>query len=252
MGDHAAAPALLSEARTQQLLAAAQNGDFYAKEQLIEANMRLVGSIVRRFRRDNDNAEDLFQVGCIGLLKAIDKFDFSYGVCFSTYAVPLVMGEIRRYLRDDALITVGRGLKERAAAVQRMRRELAARQGMEPTTAQVAQALQLSEEQVAQALDIYRPPLSLSQPLDGGDGTLTVGERLGGDGSFDSERIIESLSLRRLLAELPERLRLIIGRRYFQQRTQAEVARELGVSQVQVSRLEKQALQKIRARLEEE
>ncbi|MEG1997720.1 MAG: sigma-70 family RNA polymerase sigma factor, partial [Clostridiales bacterium] len=161
---------LLPEDKTRLLLKMAQQGDFHAKETLVSANLRLVHSIVRRYATLGHDADDLFQVGCIGLLKAVEKFDLSYAVCFSTYAVPLIMGEIRRYIRDDGPISVSRTMKERAILVEKTRRQLLHQYQKEPTLKQVAEYLDLSLEQVIAATQAMRPLISLHEPHEHQDG----------------------------------------------------------------------------------
>ncbi len=243
---------LLPEDKTRILLQMAQSGDFYAKEALISANLRLVHSIVRRYAALGHDGEDLFQVGCIGLLKAVEKFDLSYPVCFSTYAVPLIMGEIRRYIRDDGPISVSRTLKERAVLVEKTRKELLRQYQKEPTLQQVAEELQLSLEQVVAATQAVRPLISIHEPHEHQDGSATeLVERLRDLTLADDDSLLERLDIDQLLAKLPERWAHIIKRRYFQDWTQAEVARELNVSQVQISRLEKKALRLLRQNIGE-
>lgn len=237
----------LPEEETRLLIAAAQHGDFAAKERLAAANARLVRSIARRFAISGRDPDDLYQVGCIGLLKAIDKFDFHYDVCFSTYAVPLIMGEIRRFLRDDGPLTVSRSLKERALLLERKRRELRRLWGAEPELWQLAEACELSEEQALAALEAMRPPLSIQEMrYRSDDASVSVGELLPDARAEFDARLVDSIDLRRYIDALPPRLALVIRGRYFEECTQTELAARLGVSQVQVSRLEKQALAMIR------
>lgn len=242
----------LPEEEARRLLAAAHRGDYQAREQLCAANMRLVRSIARRFAYSGHDPEDLFQVGCIGLLKAIDKFDESYPVCFSTYAVPLIMGEIRRALRDDTPIKISRQLKERAALVEKQRRELYQREGKEPLLRTLAEATGLSQEQVVTALEAVQPPLSIQEPRYGPSGDAISLEETLPDQELDiGDQLVDKLTLLALVEELPERLAYVLRCRYFADRTQADLAREMGISQVQVSRLEKKALSLIRERLTE-
>ncbi len=239
--------ALLPEDKTRELLQLAQNGDFYAKEALIKANLRLVHSIVHRYASLGHDTEDLFQVGCLGLIKAVDKFDLNYPVCFSTYAVPLIMGEIRRYIRDNGPISVSRTLKERAAAVEKTRKALYRSLQQEPTLSQIAAALDLPLEQVIMAVQSSRPLISIHEPHQHQDGSSSeLLARLKDMTLAEDETILEKLDVERLLAALPPRWSHILKRRYYQDWTQAEVAREMGVSQVQISRLEKKALRQLR------
>lgn len=246
------ADGLLTEEESRELLLAAREGDMRARERLCVANMRLVRSIVRRFAFSGRDQEDLFQVGCIGLLKAIDKFDLSYEVCFSTYAVPLIMGEIRRYLRDDTPVKVSRQLKERAALLEKHRRELYQAAGQEPLLQAVAESAGLTQDQAMAALMAMQPPLSIHEAHYGPSGDGTSLEECLSDRELDlGDQLIDKLTLLKLLEELPERLAYILRCRYFSDRTQADLALELGVSQVQVSRLEKKALAMIREMLTE-
>ena len=236
----------ITEEETQNLLLAAQAGDFAARERLCGAHMGLVGSIVRRFRSSGRERDDLFQVGCLGLLKSIDRFDPSYQVCFSTYAVPVIMGEIRRYLRDDAPLKVSRQLKERALLIDRCRSQLYQQSGQEPELSQVAEACRLSRQEVVAALDAVRPPISLQEPRSNQKGDcLELGETICSQLEI-GDTVLDRLTLVRLLEALPERLSYILRCRYFAERTQSDLALELGVSQVQISRLEKKALSLLR------
>ena len=236
---------IISEEETRRLLEQAQKGDFRAREQLAAAHQRLIGSIVRRFLISGREREDLYQVGCIGLLKAIDRFDPAHGVCFSTYAVPLIMGEIRRYLRDDSALSVSRGLKELYLLMERKRRELAAEWGEEPELWQLAEACGSTPEQIMAAREAARPPLSINETPAGGD-SPAIGRLLSAEVPGGPDLIEDSLDLGHALSALPERLRFVIEQRYFRERTQREVAELLGVSQVQVSRLERRALGELR------
>lgn len=233
-----------------ELIALAQKGDFCAKEKLAENNFALVNSIVRRFTDLGHDRDDLFQVGCIGLLKAIDKFDFNYGVCFSTYAVPLIMGEIRRYLRDDRPIGISRGLKERAMFVERKRRELRQSLGREPELQVLADDCALPREQVLAATEAMRPLISISDMLLDNQGERERKEDTLSQLSVDdNEQMVERLNMAKMLEELPDRLAYILRGRYFEEKTQAALARELSLSQVQISRLEKKALSLIKEKM---
>lgn len=234
---------LISEEETRRLLALAQGGDHGARERLASAHQRLIGSIVRRFLISGREREDLYQVGCIGLLKAIDRFDLDQGVCFSTYAVPLIMGEIRRFLRDDAPLNVSRSLKELHILMERKRRELTAEWGREPELWQLAEACHSTPEQIVAAEEANRPPLSINEARPGPQGEgAAISRVLAAPSPGGADGIEDQLDLEQGLTALPERLRFIIEQRYFQERTQREVAELLGVSQVQVSRLERRAL----------
>ncbi|MBR5429117.1 MAG: sigma-70 family RNA polymerase sigma factor [Firmicutes bacterium] len=236
----------LSEEETRRLLRRARQGDRAARERLTLAHQGLIGSIVRRFLISGRERDDLYQVGCIGLLKAIDRFDPGYGVCFSTYAVPLIMGEIRRYLRDDAALSVSRGLKELYALLERKRRELTAAWGSEPELWQLAEACHSLPEQLVAAQEAARPPLSINGTADGSPAEAALSRLPAPEPAGGPDRIEDRLDLRSGLEALPPRLQFVIEQRYFRERTQREIAARLGVSQVQVSRLEQKALRELR------
>lgn len=235
----------------EELAAQARAGDAAARSCLIERNINLVHSIVGRFVARGEEPEDLFQVGCIGLIKAAERFDASFGTRFSTYAVPLVIGEIKRYLRDTGPIKVSRRLKEVAGQAQRMEARLSIELGRAPTVNEVAAALELPAAEVIEALDSSHAPVSLQEAVFEDDGEpITLMDQV----SLESGEAgwFAGVSVRRALAELPERDRKILYLRFFQEKTQTEVAQMLGVSQVQISRLEKSALLKIREHLGDE
>jgi len=237
---------VLSEAETEALLLCLRAGDTAAREQLFVGHARLVYSIVARFLNSGHDPEDLFQIGSIGLLKAIDKFDLSYGVKFSTYAVPLIIGEIRRFLRDDGLIKVSRSLKETASKLRHAQESLRRDLGREPTLKEVAQLLDISEDLALSALESMRAPSSLEELVHQDEGQpIYLVDRIKQPETEEDGRVLR-LALRQLLSSLPKREQHILAARYFQQKTQAEVATELGISQVQVSRLEKAILQRLR------
>lgn len=221
-------------------------GDTAAREAFIRGNLRLVLSIVQRFALRGENMDDLFQVGCVGLIKAIDNFRTDLGVKFSTYACPMIIGEIRRYLRDNNAIRVSRSLRDTAYKAFQVRNTLAARNGAEPTVDQIAAEMGLGSADVAFALDAVQDPISLSQPIyqDGGD-ALYVIDSIADERSSD-ERWLTSIALRQAIDRLDERERRIIRLRYFAGKTQMEVSREIGISQAQISRLEKAAINTIR------
>jgi len=225
---------LLTEDATCRLLKRAQEGDVAAREALVQANLRLVASIVQRFGGRGYEHEDLFQVGCIGLLKAIDRFDFRYGVKFSTYAVNAIIGEIRRFLRDEGPVRVSRSLKELATRARRARELLAGRLGREPTLAEVAQAVGVPVEEVIAAGEAAQTPASLQEVVCGeGDGAICREEQICGTVSDENIWLV-SITLRDLLARLPARERQVLVRRFYKDLTQAEIAAELGISQAQV------------------
>ncbi|HUW65190.1 MAG TPA: RNA polymerase sporulation sigma factor SigF [Spirochaetia bacterium] len=236
---------LLDEAQTRSLIQRAQDGDQLARERLINCNLKLVFNLVKRFWNRGYEQEDLFQVGCIGLMKAVDKFNLNFQVKFSTYAVPMIIGEIRRFLRDDGAIKVSRTIKETAARVNVTREQMLSRLGRDPTAAEIATALAISPEDVVLALEAVQTPVSVYEAIHSEDGDpVYILDQLRGEERESSW--LETIALAELLQELPERDRLILRARFFEDRTQAEVAARLGLSQVQVSRLERQALGKLR------
>ncbi len=236
---------LLSKCATRHLIALSQAGDQAAKERLLEANLRLIHSITGRFCYAGREMDDLFQVGAIGLLKAIDKFDLRFDVAFSTYAVPLILGEIRRYLRDDNPISISRTLRERALLIKQKQAELSTLLGYQPQLKQLAESLNLSTEQVLAAADALKAPLSLEEPINKQADAPGLGEKLAA--KHNPDQLLNSIVIKDLLAKLPARLAYILQSRYFEDKTQAQIAQKLNISQVQVSRLEKQALSQLRA-----
>ena len=227
------------------LLEAAQGGDREAAERILLENNGLIWSVVRRYTGRGAEAEDLYQLGCIGFLKAVDGFDTAYGTQFSTYAVPKIAGEIRRFLRDDGAVKVSRGTKERAAAVRAARERLAGALGREPTLGELAAETGLESEDIAAAELATSAVTSLQAET--GDG-LTLESLLGTDGL--EEDVVEQVALREAVSRLPERERMVVVLRYYRGFTQDQVARIIGVSQVQVSRIEKKAMARLRELLE--
>ncbi|NLY88747.1 MAG: SigB/SigF/SigG family RNA polymerase sigma factor [Firmicutes bacterium] len=243
-------PRLLSEEETHSLIASARKGEAEAAEKLLKHNSRLIRSIVSRFEGRGVEFDDLYQIGSLGMLKAIERFDPEKGVKFSTYAVTVIMGEIRQYLREDGVIKTSRSLKELAGKVYRARQEFFERYGKEPTISELEEATKLTREEIAAALEIARPVSSLQEILHNEDGlAITLEDRVGEE---PEEKWMESLSLREALGRLEPRLRLIVEERFFREQTQEEIAARIGVSQVQVSRLEKTALKLLREMLCEE
>ena len=228
--------------RTEELIVKAQQGDREASEALVEENSGLIWSVARRFLGRGTEADDLYQLGCLGFLKAVRGFDPAYGTQFSTYAVPKIAGEIRRFLRDDGPVKVSRGLKEQGACVRGARAQLAARLGREPTLSELGEETGLTPEEIAVAETAADPVISLQTET--GDGGLTVEGMLTAGG--EEEGLVERLTLRAALATLPEREQQVLALRYYRGMTQMNVARVLGVSQVQVSRLERRALERLR------
>ena len=229
-----------------QLLRRSAQGDRQAREELIYGNLRLVLSVIQKFQGRGENVDDLFQVGCIGLMKAIDNFDVEQGVRFSTYGVPMIVGEIRRYLRDNSAIRVSRSMRDTAYRVLQAREKLMRQSQREPTVEQIAKELDIPREEVVFAMDAIVDPVSLYEPVysDGGD-TLCVMDQVG-DRINTDESWIEQIALKDALARLGEREKKILAMRFYQGKTQMEVSQEIGISQAQVSRLEKSAINSIK------
>jgi len=237
---------ILKEKEMRTLLLQMKNGDNQGREKFIQGNLRLVLSVIQRFNNRGENADDLFQVGCIGLIKAIDNFDLSQNVRFSTYAVPMIIGEIRRYLRDNNSIRVSRSLRDIAYRALQARDKLIGVDNREPTVSQIAKELQVPREDVVFALDAIQDPVSLFEPIyhDGGD-AIYVMDQISDNKNLDSSWI-ENISINEAMKKLSDREKLILNLRFFDGRTQMEVADEIGISQAQVSRLEKTALRHMR------
>lgn len=249
-GSEYTVPRLLSDEETRSLIELARGGETEAKEKILKHNSRLIRSIVLRFEGRGVEFDDLFQVGSLGMLKAIERFDPGKGVKFSTYAVTVIMGEIRQYLREDGVIKTGRNLKELAGRVYRARQEFFERYGKEPTISELEDVTKLTREEIAAALEIAQPVSSLQEIVHSDDGPpITLEDRVGEE---PEEKWMEIFSLREALERLEPRLRLIVEERFFREKTQEEIATRIGVSQVQVSRLEKTALQFLRELLREE
>ena len=223
-----------------------QEGDEEAREKYIFGNLRLVLSIIQRFNNRGEYVDDIFQVGCIGLIKAIDNFDTSHGVQFSTYAVPMIIGEIRRYLRDNNTIRVSRSLRDTAYKALSIREKLTNLNGKEPTIEEIAKEMEIPKEDVSFALDAIQDPVSLFEPVynDGAD-AIFVMDQVSDEKNTDNQWL-ENLSITEALKRLGDREKHILNLRFFEGRTQMEVADEIGISQAQVSRLEKTALKNMR------
>lgn len=242
---------LLKDGEIKELLKKARQGDARAREKLINCNLKLVFNLVRRFQNRGYELEDLFQIGCIGLMKAIDKFDLNYDVKFSTYAVPMIVGEIRRFLRDDNPVKVSRSLKEMAYKIQQTRDMLTGRLGREPSVNEVAESLGISREEVILALEAAQSPSSIYETLHQDDGDpIYLLDQLEYSEQGDMQWL-DRLAVKEIINNLPERDRNILLWRFYEDRTQADIASRLGLSQVQVSRLERQALKKLREILSE-
>ena len=228
------------------LIRLSQQGDKQAREQLITENTGLVWSMVRRFLGRGCEAEDLFQIGIIGLIKAIDKFDVTYDVKFSTYAVPMITGEIKRFLRDDGMIKVSRTLKENHMKLRAAGERLSVQLGRDATLEEIAMDTGMSMEEIVLAMEACTEVESLSKPVNRPDGSeSTLGERIPGE-TDATEQIVNHMVMRQLLETLQEEERKLIELRYFENKTQTEIAAHFGVSQVQISRMEKKILQRLR------
>lgn len=251
-------PVLKNEEK-QALFEKIEQGDMQAREEYIRGNLRLVLSVIKRFSQSNENVDDLFQIGCIGLIKAIDKFDLQFGVRFSTYAVPMIQGEIKRFLRDDGMVKVSRTLKENGWKIKQAAEKLSQIYGREATLQEISAQTELTIEEIVMALDanvevesIYKSVYQsdgneiylVDQVVENGAGCTAGVNRAGED--TEKEKILNHMLLEQLLGTLSETERQLIGMRYFQDKTQMEVAKCLGISQVQVSRMEKRILLRLR------
>mgnify|MGYP005812473337 CR=1 FL=1 len=236
---------VLKESQKVELLKRMKAGDPSAREQLISGNLKLVLSVIKRFTNRGENLDDLFQVGCIGLIKSIDNFDVSQNVRFSTYAVPMIIGEIRRYLRDNNAVRVSRSLRDTAYKAMQAKERLMAKNQREPSIEEISKELDMPKNEVVLALESIVEPVSLYEPVysDGGD-TIYVMDQLGDHN--DDNNWLDEILLKEAIVKLTDREKMILGLRFFQGKTQMEVAQEIGISQAQVSRLEKGALDKVK------
>ena len=243
---------LLTNEEKEELFARILKGDREAREQYIKGNLRLVLSVIQRFSGSSENVDDLFQIGCIGLIKAIDNFDITQNVRFSTYAVPMILGEVKRYLRDNNSIRVSRSLRDTAYKAIYARETYVKKNLREPTIMEIAEEIGIDKEDIVYALDAIQSPMSLFEPVytEGGD-TLYVMDQIS-DKKNKEENWVQDLALQDAIARLNPREKHIIELRFFEGRTQMEVAAEIGISQAQVSRLEKNALKAMRNYLAEE
>lgn len=236
---------LLKERQKEELLKLTKNGDKNARNKLINGNLRLVLSVVQRFSGRGENPDDLFQVGCIGLIKSIDNFDITQNVRFSTYAVPMIIGEIRRYLRDNNSVRVSRSIKDTAYRAMQVKEKLTAETQREPTVTEIAKELDIPREDVVIALESIVDPISLYDPIysDGGD-TIYVLDQIGD--SNDDRNWLDEIAFKESIKNLSQREKNILSLRFIKGKTQMEVSKEIGISQAQVSRLEKGAISKIK------
>ena len=239
----------LTDEEKRDLLVKSKAGDEDARQKLIYGNLRLVLSIIQRFTNRNENLDDLFQVGCIGLVKAVDNFNIELDVKFSTYAVPMIIGEIRRYLRDNNSIRISRSVRDLAYRSLQAREELLKTNQREPTTDEIAAKIGESRENVYRAMEAIVEPISLYEPVysENGDSLYVVDQLC--DTSSSDEMWLESIALREAMKTLSERERTIINLRFYKNKTQVEIAEEIGISQAQVSRLEKGALERMRKQI---
>lgn len=236
---------VLKEKEKMELLRKIREGDKNARNELINGNLRLVLSVIQRFTNRGENLDDLFQVGCIGLIKAIDNFDVTQNVRFSTYAVPMIIGEIRRYLRDNNSVRVSRSLRDTAYHAMQIKERLTNENQKEPTVEEIAKEMKIKKEEVVLALEAIVEPVSLYEPLynDGGD-TIYVMDQVGDSNSDDNW--IDEIVFKQSIEKLSDREKKILSMRFMQGKTQTEVAKEIGISQAQVSRLEKSAINNIK------
>ena len=240
---------VLKNEETQALLLRAKAGDKQAREELIAGNLRLVLSVIQRFANRGENLDDLFQVGCIGLIKAIDNFNTDLDVRFSTYGVPMILGEVRRYLRDNSALRVSRAMRDTAYKVLQAKDAFMAQHQREPTVEQIAKELELPREDVVFAMDAIADPVSLYDPIyDSGGDAICVMDQVSDTKNTD-ERWTERIALKDALKQLTPRERHILSLRFYEGKTQMEVSSEIGISQAQVSRLEKGAINTIRKHL---
>lgn len=239
---------VLTQKEMEELFIKMQNGDKFARDDLVNGNLKLVLAILKRFHNKDENMDDLFQVGCIGLLKAIDNFDLSYGVKFSTYCVPMVLGEIKRYLRDNNSIRVSRSVKDIAYKALKLKDELTVSNGIEPTTKEISKIMGIDESEIVNALEALIPPISLFEPIynDGGD-TIYLFDQV--EDKRTNPDLDIRLSVDKALKSLTEREQYIIDQRFIIGKTQMEIAEELSISQAQISRLEKNAIERVRKRI---
>lgn len=237
---------VLKNYEIKELFQKMKEGDTEAREKLISGNLKLVLSVIQRFGGRGENADDLFQIGCVGLIKAIDNFDTSLDIQLSTYAVPMIIGEIRRYLRDNNMVRVSRSIRDLAYKVLQVKEKITKETGKEPTVEQIAKELDVEKEDVVQSLDAVQDPVSLQEPVynDGSDSIYIMDQVK--DKKNTDELWAENLTISEAMKKLNDKERMIINKRFFQGRTQMEVADEIGISQAQVSRLEKTAIDHIR------
>lgn len=240
---------VLTTEEMNELFKKVKNGDTKAREELVNGNLKLVLSILKKFSKHIDNMDDLFQIGCIGLLKAIDNFDLSYGVKFSTYCVPMIQGEVKRYLRDNNSIRVSRSVKDLAYKALKLKEELTMEDNSEPTTERLAELLEVEPYNIVNALESMRDPISIFEPIynDGGD-TIYLFDQIE-DRKTDNSNIDTKMSVREAISNLSKREQFVLEERFVIGKTQMEISEELGISQAQVSRIEKGIIDSLREKL---
>ncbi len=237
---------VLSKADMDQLMSDYKKGDLLAKERIINGNLKLVLSIINKYNNGKNDMNDLFQIGCVGLIKAVDNFDESYGVMFSTYAVPLILGEVKRYIRDSTSIRITRSVRDQAYQIMKYKDEYMAIHGVEPSIQDITTTLEISEYELSNAMDSLKDPVSIYEPIynDGGD-TIYLLDQLADKRELESKKD-DLISLRKALTKLKKREKEILVDRYIIGKTQMELASEMGVSQAQISRIEKNAINNVK------
>ena len=237
---------ILENEEKEELLIKIKQGDTEARTKFINGNLRLVLSVIRKFFSRGENADDLFQIGCVGLIKAIDNFDVNQNVQFSTYAVPMIMGEVRRYIRDNNSIRVSRSIKELAYKIMSEKENFLKKNDREPTIEELEKILKVSKEDIIMSIDSIQSPISLQEPVNGNDvDNLSIEDQISDRKNSDSYWA-ETITIVEAMKKLNEKEKMIIGKRFFEGRTQIEIAEEIGISQAQVSRLEKNAINHIK------
>ena len=237
---------ILTNKEKEELFIKIKNGDLEARKEFINGNLRLVLSVIRRFFSKGENADDLFQIGCVGLIKAIDNFDLSQGVQFSTYAVPMIIGEVKRYLRDNSAIRVSRSIRELSYKVIAEKDRFYKEKEREPTIEELSDLLDVSKEDIIMSLDAIQSPVSLQEPVNGSNvDNISIEDQIS-DRRYSDRYWAETITILEAMKRLNEKEKMIINKRFFEGRTQIEVAEEIGISQAQVSRLEKNAINHIK------
>jgi len=239
---------ILSFEEMEELFKKMKAGDLYAREELVKGNLKLVLSLLKDFNKKNENMDDLFQIGCVGLLKAIDNFDLSYGVKFSTYCVPMIQGEVRRYLRDNSSLRISRSVKDLSYKIMRIKDEYLISNGKEPSTKYLAEKLEVEESDIINAIESMRDPVSIFEAIynDGGD-TIYLCDQI--EDKKNNNDLDMRMAVENAIFDLEEREKYILDQRFIIGKTQMEIAEELGISQAQISRIEKNSITKIKNNL---